>query len=95
MARVAASLSCSSEVLVELERLSRSRSVEVRLAKRARVVLACLYGERNGKVARESGLQPDTVGGRSQRCVRGSPGQRPPPQMQFATTQCCQAHRVE
>ena len=46
----------------ELERLSRSRSGEVRLAERARIVLACLQGRRNDEVAREMGLRPNTVG---------------------------------
>jgi len=46
----------------ELERLSRSRSGEVRLAERARIVLACLQGRRNDEVAREIGVRPNTVG---------------------------------
>ena len=62
MARVAIALSCTAEVLGELERLSRSRSGEVRLAERARIVLACLRGRRNDEVAREIGVRPNTVG---------------------------------
>jgi transposase len=46
----------------ELERLSRSRSGEVRMAERARIVLACLRGKRNDEVARELGVRPNTVG---------------------------------
>jgi transposase len=46
----------------ELERLSRSRSGEVRLAERARIVLACLAGKRNDEVAHELGVRPNTVG---------------------------------
>lgn len=62
MARVAVALSCTAEVMAELERLSRSRSGEVRMAERARIVLACMRGKRNDEVASEMGLQPNTVG---------------------------------
>lgn len=62
MARVAVALSCTADVMAELERLSRSRSGEVRLAERARIVLACLQGKRNDAVARELGVRPNTVG---------------------------------
>ena len=62
MARIAIALSCSEEVMAELERLSRSRSGEVRLAERARIVIACLQGRRNDEVAREIGVRPNTVG---------------------------------
>jgi transposase len=62
MARVAVVLSCAAEVMAELERLSRSRSGEVRMAERARIVLACLHGKRNDEVASEMGLRPNTVG---------------------------------
>lgn len=48
--------------MAELERLSRSRSGEVRSAQRARIVLACLRGRRNDEIAREMGLRPNTVG---------------------------------
>lgn len=62
MARVAVSLSCTAEVMTELERLSRSRSGEVRMAERARIVLSCLRGKRNDEVAAQMGLRPNTVG---------------------------------
>ena len=62
MARVAVALSCTVEVMAQLERLSGSRSGEVRLAERARIVLACLRGQRNDEVAREIGVRPNTVG---------------------------------
>lgn len=62
MARVAVALSCTAEVMAELERLSRSRSGEVRMAERARIVLACLRGRRNDEVASEMGVRPNTVG---------------------------------
>jgi transposase len=80
MARVAVSLSCTADVLAELERLSRSRSGEVRMAERARVVLACLQGKRNDEVARELGVRPNTVGQWRQRfAVRGIMGLRDQP----------------
>ena len=62
MARVAVALSCTAEVMSELERLSRSRSGEVRMAERARIVLSCLHGKRNDEVAAQMGLRPNTVG---------------------------------
>lgn len=62
MARVAVTLSFTAEVEAELERLSRSRSGEVRIAERARIVLACGEGKRNDEVAREVGVRPNTVG---------------------------------
>lgn len=62
MTRIAIALSCSEEEMAELERLSRSRSGEVRLAERARIVIACLQGRRNDEVAREIGVRPNTVG---------------------------------
>lgn len=63
MARVAIALSCTAEVMSELERLSRSRSGEVRMAERACIVLppACA-AERNDEIAREVGVRPTTVG---------------------------------
>jgi transposase len=80
MARVAVALSCTPEVMVELKRLSRSRSGEVRLAERARMVLACLQGKRNDEVAREVGVRPNTVGLWRQRfAARGLPGLRDEP----------------
>lgn len=62
MGRVAVALSCTVEVKGELERMSRSRSGEVRLAERARIVLGCLRGLQNEEVAREVGVRPNTVG---------------------------------
>lgn len=62
MPRVAVALSCTAEVMAELERLSRSRSGEVRLAERARIVIACVQGRRNDDIAHEMGLRPNTVG---------------------------------
>lgn len=80
MARVAVALSCTADVVGELERLSRSRSGEVRLAERARIVLACLQGKRNDEVAREVGVRPNTVGLWRQRfAARGLQGLRDEP----------------
>ncbi len=62
MPRVAVALSCTAEVMAELARLARSRSGEVRTAERARIVLACLRGQRNDEIASEMGLRPNTVG---------------------------------
>lgn len=62
MARVAVALFCTAEVKAELERLSRSRGGEVRLAERARIILARLAGKRNDEVAGEEGVRPNTVG---------------------------------
>ena len=59
---MAVALSCTVEVKGELERMSRSRSGEVRLAERARIVLGCLRGLQNEEVAREVGVRPNTVG---------------------------------
>ena len=80
MARVAVTLSCAADVVGELERLSRSRSGEVRLAERARIVLACLRGKRNDEVAREIGVRANTVGRWRQRfAARGLQGLRDEP----------------
>ena len=80
MARVAVALSCTADVAAELERLSRSRSDEVRLAERARIVLACLQGKRNDEVGREVGVRPNTVGVWRQRfAARGLQGLRDEP----------------
>ena len=62
MARVAVALSCTAQEMAELERLARSRSGEVRMAERARMVLSCLRGTRNDEIAREMGVRPATVG---------------------------------
>ncbi len=80
MARVAVAVSCTAHVLEELERLSRSRSGEVRIAERARIVLACLRGKRNDEVAAEMGLRPNTVGlWRRRFALRGIAGLRDEP----------------
>jgi transposase len=62
VARVAVALSCSAEQRTELMNLARSRTEEARLVERAKIVLACLEGERNDEVSRELGVRPNTVG---------------------------------
>ena len=62
MPRVAVSLNCEPAVLHELERISRSRTDEVRLVERANIILACLSGKRNDEIARKYDTQPSTVG---------------------------------
>jgi len=62
MSRIAVALSCAPEVRAELERLARSRSGQVRMAKRARIVLAALSGKRNDQIAQQLGLGPNVVG---------------------------------
>jgi len=42
--------------------LARSRTEEARLVERAKIVLACLAGQRNDAVGRELGVRPNTVG---------------------------------
>jgi len=62
MSRVAIPLHCESDVLLELERLSRSRAGDARLVERARIILACLSGKRDDEVAAECGTYPTAVG---------------------------------
>lgn len=62
MPRVAVSLSCEPKVVQELERISRSRTEEVRLVGRAKIILSCLAGKRNDEIATELDIQPLTVG---------------------------------
>ena len=80
MPRVAVVLSCTAETMAELERLARSRSGEVRMAERARIVLACLRGRRNDEIARDMNLRANTVGRWRQRfAARGLAGLRDAP----------------
>lgn len=80
MARVAVALSCPVEVMAELERMSRSRTGEVRMAQRAKIILACLRGGRNDEIARELGVRPNTVGQWRRRFARhGMAGLRDQP----------------
>lgn len=61
MSRVAQALTCNSEDRKRLERLSTSRTEEARLVERAKIVLACLAGERNDQIAARLHVQAATV----------------------------------
>ena len=52
----------SDEVRERLEKLARGRSVEVRIAERAKIVLLAAEGESNLGVAATLGIRPGTVG---------------------------------
>lgn len=62
MPRVAISLTCEPKVVQELERISRSRTEEIRIVERAKIILCCLSGKRNDEVAAELETQPMTIG---------------------------------
>lgn len=62
MPRVAIVLTCEPKVVQELERISRSRTEEIRLVERAKIILCCLSGKRNDEVAAELDTQALTVG---------------------------------
>lgn len=61
MARVAISISCSDQDRKELERLIKSRTDEIRMIERAKIVMSCLKGKRNDEVAAELNIRPGTV----------------------------------
>src|SRR5665811_496887 len=61
MPKHAVPLDCSAEVRMELTALSRSRSEEVRMVERARIVLACLEEKEVQQVAREMKVSIPTV----------------------------------
>ena len=61
MSRVAKALTCSDEVRMQLERMGTSRTEEIRLVERARIVLACLAGGRNDQIAEKLSVQAATV----------------------------------
>jgi transposase len=54
-------LSCSPQDRAELERLARSRTEPVRGVERAKIVLACLSGEPQARIAARLGTRPNTV----------------------------------
>jgi hypothetical protein len=62
MARVAVALTCTAEQRAELMAFARSRTEEAHLVERAKIVLACLEGQRNDAVGRELGVRANTVG---------------------------------
>ena len=59
--RHASPLECLAETRAELIAISRSRTGEVRIVERARIVLACLEGKEIQQVAREVGASVHTV----------------------------------
>jgi transposase len=61
VARHALKLECSEADRDALIAITRSRTQEVRTAERARIVLACLDGKENQRVARELGVSLPTV----------------------------------
>src|SRR6202790_978673 len=67
MPRRASPLECTAESRAELLAMSRSRTAEVRMVERARIVLACLEGKEIQQVAQEIGASIPTVGKRRSR----------------------------
>jgi transposase len=61
MPRHASPLECLGETRAELLAISRSRTGEVRMVERARIVLACLEGKEIQQVAQEVGASVPTV----------------------------------
>jgi transposase len=61
MPRQASPLQCSAETRAELNAISRSRTEQVRMVERVRIVLACLEGEEIQQVAKELGASIPTV----------------------------------
>lgn len=61
MSRSSIAVSCSERDRRELERLSNSRTDEVRQVERAKIILGCLAGKRNEEIAVELNTRPGTV----------------------------------
>lgn len=61
MPRTAISVSCTEKEFQELERLSASRTDEIRLVERAKIILDCLSGKRNDEIANKFNIRPGTV----------------------------------
>jgi len=61
MSRNAETITCGAEERKALETLAHSRSEEARLVERARVVIACLDGERVKQIAERMQIRPNTV----------------------------------
>ena len=77
MPRHASALECLAETRAELIAISRSRTAEVRMVERARIVLACLEGKEIQQVAQEVGASVPTVSKwRSRFAHDGIPGLR-------------------
>jgi DNA-binding NarL/FixJ family response regulator len=62
MQRRASKVSLSAEQRDDLERFSRSRTLEVRLVERSRIVLRAAAGQDNQEIAEAVGLCRQTVG---------------------------------
>ena len=61
MGRRAQIVQCDDHIRAELERISRSQNAEVRLVRRAKMLLGCLDGKRIIDVAAELGEQEDVI----------------------------------
>jgi transposase len=61
MARTASRITCSAEEKETLERLALSRTEPMQSVERARIILACLAGERVKEIARRCHTRPNTV----------------------------------
>lgn len=61
MSRKALSVSSTAKEMQELKRLSNSRTDEVRLVERAKIIISCLSGKRNDEIAKELHMRPGTV----------------------------------
>lgn len=62
MSRTAPAIYCSADQLRELQKLSRSRTEEVRLVQRAKIILHAAEGLENKEIARRLGMRPNSVG---------------------------------
>src|ERR1700733_7494947 len=61
MGRRPTALACGPEDRAELERLGRRRTEPARRVERARIILACLSGEPQARIAARLGTRPNTV----------------------------------
>jgi transposase len=61
MARKAKAVECDEQSRLELERLSKSQSAEMRLVRRARMVLGCLDGKQIKDISAELDEQEDVI----------------------------------
>jgi transposase len=61
MARKAKAVECDEQSRLELERISKSQSSEMRLVRRARMVLGCLDGKRIKDISLELNEQEDVI----------------------------------
>ena len=61
MGRRAQVVQCDAQTRLELERISKSQTAEVRLVRRARMVLGCLDGKRIIDIAADLGEQEDVI----------------------------------